>query len=197
LAGISHDLRTPLARMRLALELLPETVDRKLAARFERNLQAMDDLIGNALRFARGAGETPQNVDLKPFLASMIASIDETMTVTWRGSDMVNVKIALGAFQRVVTNLVSNAQRHAGGATVVVEIGDVVALHVLDCGPGIPASEREKVFQPFYRLDSARSTGGSGLRLAIVHQLCQAHGWTVDLSSRPEGGTDACVTIPR
>ena len=195
LAGISHDLRTPLARMRLALELLPDSVDPQLVRRMENNLQRMDELIGDTLRFARGAGETPEEVSLKPFIESLL---DGDIPVEWRGDESLRVSLATGAFERVLANLVANAQQHAKGARVVVVAGSGVAIHVIDDGPGIPREDRERVFQPFFRLDSSRSqdTGGSGLGLAITLQLCQAHGWRVSLNDAPGGGTDACVSFP-
>ena len=196
LAGISHDLRTPLARMRLALELLPANVDPKLVQRMENNLERMDELIGDTLRFARGAGEVPQEVLLKPFIESLL---DDDIPIVWQGEESLRVSIATGAFERVMANLVANALQHARDARVVVVAkSELVAVHVIDRGPGIPREERERVFQPFFRLDSSRSqeTGGSGLGLAITQQLCQAHGWRITLSDGPEGGTDACVSFP-
>jgi two-component system osmolarity sensor histidine kinase EnvZ len=197
LAGISHDLRTPLARMRLALELLPDDVDRNLVGRMERNLESMDELIGDALRFARGAGEVPQEVLLKPYVESVVTNIDETIGLVWRGNEDVCISLAPGAFTRVLTNLISNAQQHAEGACVVVEVNMDITVHVVDRGPGIPKKDREKVLQPFYRLERSRSqrTGGSGLGLAIVSSLCQAHGWRVKIDASEAGGTDAWVSI--
>ena len=197
LAGISHDLRTPLTRMRFAVELLPDTVAAELVERFERNLTAMDKLISDALRFARGAGEEPQTVDFRDYVQTVLAGIDDSVRVHWQGPPPGRVKIAPGAFARVLANLVNNAQQHGGGATVVVDGGDELVVHVVDDGPGIPEQDREKVFQPFYRLDSSRSraTGGSGLGLAIVQQLCEAHGWRVSLGAGAGGGTDARVEV--
>ena len=195
LAGISHDLRTPLARMRLALELLPDGVEPKLIQRMENNLERMDELIGDTLRFARGAGEVPQEIMLKPFIESLL---DDDIPIEWRGDESLRVSIAAGAFERVMANLIANAEQHAADARVVVVVGSGVAIHVVDRGPGIPTEDRNRVFQPFFRLDSSRSqeTGGSGLGLAITQQLCQAHGWRVSLREAPGGGTDACVLFP-
>ena len=198
LAGISHDLRTPLTRMRFALELLPDTVPTDLIDRFERNLTAMDELITDALRFARGAGEEPRRVPFRDYLDGVVARIDDELRIEWRGALPNDVNIATGAFQRVLANLVNNAQQHGGGAKVAVDCGPTLVVHVTDAGPGIPPSERDKVFRPFYRLEEsrARATGGSGLGLAIVHQLCQAHGWRVSLDNSQDGGTDASIEVP-
>lgn len=198
LAGVSHDLRTPLTRMRFALEMLPDTVPEDLVERFERNLTAMDELISDALRFARGTGEATRSVDFRDYLDGVAMRINDDLRVEWRGSPPSRVDIAPGAFQRVIANLVNNAEQHGNGAKVAVDCGDQLVVHVVDEGPGIPATERDKVFRPFYRLESSRdrAAGGSGLGLAIVHQLCQAHGWRVSLGQGPNGGTDAKIEVP-
>ncbi len=194
LAGISHDLRTPLTRMRLALELLPDHVDPKLIGRFERNLEAMDALIGDALRFARGTGERAEEVDLAPFVADVLGSFEQVIPLQVESADDLRLPVAPGALQRVIVNLVSNGLQHGDDVRVRLHGRQI---HVIDSGPGIPESERDQVFQPFFRLDSSRSfaTGGSGLGLAIVQQLCQAHGWRVAIQSAPDGGTDVVVTL--
>lgn len=194
LAGISHDLRTPLTRMRLALELLPEDVDPKLVARFERNLEAMDALIGDALRFARGAGEAPQNVDIVAFVQDVLASFDPPVPLEVARVDQRCLEVAPGALQRVLVNLVNNGLQHGDDVRVLI---DGREIHVIDSGPGIPEEAREEVFQPFFRLDRSRNvaTGGSGLGLAIVQQLCQAQGWRVRIQDGPEGGADVVVTL--
>jgi two-component system osmolarity sensor histidine kinase EnvZ len=200
LAGISHDLRTPLARMRLALELLPPEVDPNLIERFERNLTVMDGLIGDALRFARGTREAPQEVDLHGYLDEIVGAIDDGVRVQWRGNGPSHRSIAVGSLRRVLQNLLSNARQHGAGVPeVVVDSDAAVEIHVMDGGPGIPPDSREAVFQPFFRLDRSRSrsTGGSGLGLAIVQQLCQAHGWLIEIRDRTGGGTDAVLTVCR
>ena len=198
LAGVSHDLRTPLTRMRFALELLPDDVPKDLVERFERNLTAMDELIANALRFARGTREPSRVVDFREYLGGVVSAVGDNVPVRWQGKPG-RWNIATDAFRRVVANLVQNAQQHGGIARLVVESATDLVVHVVDCGPGIPTADRERVFQPFYRLDASRqpATGGSGLGLAIVHQLCQAHGWRVRIDSGPQGGVDASVTVPR
>lgn len=200
LAGISHDLRTPLARMRLAVELLPEGVDPKLKRRLERNLEEMDALLSQALQFARGlSSESLEETELHHHLEEFARR--EDVSLTWTGPQSVCATIAPGALQRVLDNLVHNARHH--GHTPHVEIRTEVnaaslVIHVLDRGKGIPVDARDRVFQPFYRLEASRShsTGGSGLGLAIVRQLCQAQGWTVEIGDRAEGGADVALTIP-
>jgi two-component system osmolarity sensor histidine kinase EnvZ len=200
LAGISHDLRTPLARMRLALELLPPGVDPNLIERFERNLSVMDGLIGDALRFARGTSEVPQEVDLHAYLDEIVAGIDDAVKVQWRGKGPSRRLVAVGSLRRVLQNLLANARQHGAGLPeVIVESEKAVEIHVIDRGPGIPVESRDAVFQPFFRLDRSRSlaTGGSGLGLAIVQQLCQAHGWLIEIRDRDGVGTDAVLTMCR
>lgn len=199
LAGISHDLRTPLARMRVALELAADELDEDLFRRFERNLEAMDELIGDALRFARGAAETPVTVTLKPFLDDVVASFDASVPVLWQGPAELRVELAAGSFKRVLHNLLSNAERYGEDARVhaIAGVEDVV-VSVFDHGPGIPRQYRDKVFQPFFRLDASRSvtTGGSGLGLAIVAQLCETHGWQVAVHDAPGGENELRLTLP-
>ncbi len=194
LAGISHDLRTPLTRMRLALALLPDDVDPGLVARFERNLEAMDGLIGDALRFARGATEPPQAVELGAFVADVLGSFDPPVPLERSAVVTEPVQVAPGALQRILVNLVNNGLQHGDDVRVVLDGRDI---HVIDAGPGIPAEARDEVFQPFFRLDHSRNvgTGGSGLGLAIVHQLCQAQGWRVRIDEAPGGGADVVVSI--
>lgn len=194
LAGISHDLRTPLTRMRLALELLPDDVDQSLVDRFERNLEAMDALIGDALRFARGATEVPQTVELVPFVADVLASFEPPVPLSHRDAEGLQVAVAPGALQRILVNLVNNGLQHGNDVRVSIQGRDI---HVIDSGPGIPEPAREEVFQPFFRLDRSRNvgTGGSGLGLAIVQQLCQAQGWRVRIEEAPGGGADVVVTL--
>ena len=186
LAGISHDLRTPLTRMRLALELLPDSVDAKLVERFERNLESMDELIDDALRFARGAGEVPQEIELSSFVRDILGSFEQVVTLEVCLPEDTRVFVAPSAFRRVLINLISNGFKH--GTNVKVRLR-ADKLYVIDDGPGIPDEFREKVFQPFFRLDESRSslTGGSGLGLAIVQQLCQAHGWRIGIEDGEAG----------
>ena len=194
LAGISHDLKTPLARMRLAVELLPETVDPILVARLERNLESMDELITDALKFARGTHEPAQPTVLRELVADLLRRQDPPIPFDCGKPAKTVVEVAPGALTRVLANLINNAQQHGQDAQVRLRGREV---HVTDNGPGIPEEHREAVFQPFFRLDGSRSaaTGGSGLGLAIAHQLCEAHGWSIAIGDHPGGGTDVCVSV--
>lgn len=208
LAGISHDLRTPLARMRLALALLPEDTDPSLVSRMERNLGSMDELIGDALQFARGTQESAQPVDLPLFLKDLLSSYDQDIPLNVLREPRRDLLAAPSALRRVVANLLDNALQYGGVTTAIgsdTTSGEITArstpvrievsgdrISVFDTGPGIPDEHLEAVFQPFFRLDAARTpgSGGSGLGLAIVQQLCQTHGWQISLH-RTCDGTEA------
>ena len=189
MAGISHDLRTPLTRMRLALALLPDDVEQSLVQRFESNLEAMDVLIGYALRFAQGTREEAQSLALAPYVREVLDTFEQELDFLCVINDDVMLDLAPNAFSRVLTNLVGNAIKYADRVRVSLDGSEVV---VSDDGPGIPVSERGRVFQPFYRLEASRnvSTGGSGLGLAVVQQLSAAHGWKIEIGDSPMGGAE-------
>lgn len=199
-AGISHDLRTPLTRMTLALELLPENVDKKLVKRLRENLESMDALITDAAYFARGEPEKATKINLRRLVRATVHSIDEDIRIGWNDSRAKEISLAAGALERCISNLVVNAKRHAQGVRVRVDVTEEhLNLHVLDDGPGIPQKDRIRVLQPFVRLEESRNvnTGGSGLGLAIVSQLCQIHGWEITIGDSESGGTDAALVVPR
>ena len=187
MAGISHDLRTPLTRMRLALALLPDDIDPALAQRFERNLETMDTLITDALRFAQGTRETAQPVALLAYVTEVLETFDQDVELFATVDDDLVVSLAPNAFSRVLVNLVGNGIKYASSVSVSLSATEIV---VHDDGPGIPEAERSSVFQPFYRLEASRnpSTGGSGLGLAVVQQLCGTHGWQVEIQESHLGG---------
>ena len=189
MAGISHDLRTPLTRMRLALALLPDNVDQSLIQRFERNLEAMDVLIGDALRFAQGTREEAQPLALAPYVRDVLDTFDQEIDFSCSIDDGVMVNLAPNAFSRVLSNLVGNAIKYASRVRVSLHESEVL---ISDDGPGIRESERGRVFQPFYRLEASRNvgTGGSGLGLAVVQQLSAAHGWKIDIGDSVLGGAE-------
>jgi len=201
LAGVSHDLRTPLARMRLAVELLPRDLPMDLKARFERNLGAMDELIADALQFAKGTGEVPQQVLVAQLLRDIVSNQEESITAEIALDADVRKPVAVGALRRVLQNLISNAIQHGDDVYLRARYEDMeVIVCVDDSGPGIPTEFRDKVFEPFFRLESSRSinTGGSGLGLAIVAQLAQSHGWRVSIKALPTGqsGTRVELVLP-
>jgi len=198
LAGISHDLRTPLARLRLGLEMMPENANPALIARMERDLEEMNRLIGGFLELAQGLGqEEKRPVDL----AALLGDLAQDMALEWRAQPPCIREVAPVALRRICANLIENALRYSGGEPVgmACECAEGWSrISVFDRGPGIPPDQAEEVFRPFYRLESSRSsaTGGSGLGLAIARQLADANGWKIELLAREGGGTEARLTIP-
>jgi len=208
LAGVSHDLRTPLARMRLALEMLRLKPDAKLIDRMDQDIEAMNGLIGQMLDVARGLDhEARQTVWLTPWLQARAevhhpAAAARQATIAVRGPADLQVDVAAGLLARVVDNLIGNAVRYAPGeieltASVDEACGDAV-VEVADRGPGIAEHELEAAWRPFQRVEASRSpqTGGYGLGLAIVRQIARSQGWKVRLSNRSGGGLLARVGMP-
>lgn len=199
LAGISHDLRTPLARMRMALGMLSEAHDPALALQLMRDVDAMNDLIGRCLELARGLEEPPLAADPGSLLGEMVEEARQAgHAVDFSTPPSCRLRLRPLALRRIAGNLLDNALRYGGSEPPQVEFDPAtLTIRILDRGQGIPEQEREKVFHPFYRLEPSRSnsTGGSGLGLAIVRQLAEANGWQVWLDARPGGGTAANLRL--
>jgi len=204
LAGISHDLRTPMTQIQLALAMLPdEGGDPELMAGIRRDLENMNRLIAQFLEISRelegGGGET---VVVGALLADLATQFGLRGTeVTGPGCSGCRHALHALALRRVVANLLENAVRYGEGAPVEITCrcdAGAVEIRVLDRGPGIPADQLEAVFRPFYRLEGSRSstTGGSGLGLAVVRQLASANGWGLRLEPREGGGMAAVVNVP-
>ncbi len=199
LAGISHDLRTPMTRLQLNLEMLrdaptPARIDKAVA-----DLGDMNRLIAGYLELARTTqAETKSRIDLAALLDELAAEAG----VNRPGAAPCTVDAGPQALRRIVSNLIQNAQRYGGGMPVELAL-DCTPLHarvsIRDGGPGIPEDQLEKVFRPFYRLEASRAqaTGGTGLGLAIVRQLAETNGWKVKLANRPQGGLEAVLEIRR
>ena len=207
LAGVSHDLRTPLARMRLALEMLRLKPDAQLIDRLDADVQAMNGLIGQMLDLARGLDDEPtQTVRLATWLRERAelhrpAAAARGATLHAQGPADLQVDVAAGLLGRIVDNLVGNAIRYAPGPIDLVasrdEASGRVVIDIADRGPGIPESQLEAVWRPFQRGEASRSpqTGGWGLGLAVVRQIARAQGWQVQLTNREGGGLQARITI--
>ena len=203
LAGISHDLRTPLARMRLAVEMLPRDADPKLIGRLQHDLEEMNRLIGEFIELSRGLEkETAQETDLTRLLQELVSDArNGGAQVAWQARQPCLRPVGPMALRRILANLIGNAVRYGAGLPVAIECTcgkENVVIQVLDRGPGIPPDQVESVFRPFFRLESSRSntTGGSGLGLAIARQLADANGWKIELLPRAGGGTEARLTLP-
>jgi len=199
LAGVSHDLRTPLARLRLGLEMAD--ADAQLKGGMAADIDEMDRIIGQFLDFARAAGGEPAAPTDLAALAQDIAARyrDAGQALTEEIVAVPEVTVRPMAVRRLVTNLVDNAFRY-GAEDVRLRVAparQAVAIEVLDRGPGIPDDEVERLKQPFTRLETARSgKGGSGLGLAIVDRIARMHGGSLDLLPREGGGLVARVTFP-
>lgn len=202
LAGISHDLRTPLARLRLALELLPATSDDGLQARMAHDIEEMDALIGSLLDLARGLqSEEPTPVELSAFVAQLAADHADSGRAIHTEATAGTWRVPAEALRRATGNLLQNALRYAPDGPIEVRATHLqqgLLLQVLDRGPGIPPDLVEEMFHPFRRLEPSRSaaTGGSGLGLAIVRELARANAWQLTLIPREGGGLDARIVVP-
>lgn len=200
LTAVSHDLRTPITRLRLRAELLD---DAALREKFNRDLAEMENMTAATLDFLRGlqSGEPPQPVDLMALLESVQADAAEAhQQVAIVGEVRAPFYGQPLALRRCLDNLVSNAVRYGQRALITVEDGDdAVTLRVRDEGPGIPEDELEKVFEPYYRLDKSRGRegGGSGLGLGIARSIAAAHGGSLTLRNHPQGGLEALLVLRR
>jgi two-component system osmolarity sensor histidine kinase EnvZ len=215
LAGISHDLRTPLTRIRLALEINADTIDAAYRSELENNLEEMEQLLEQALLLARGIDkkESTRKRDLVGLLSTLASQLeaecllqhpDSECEILFQADNALSNSLVWTlpeqSFLRILRNLVENALRYSDNKPVSIQLslqGDYPQISIMDRGPGIPKKELEAVFRPFYRLEGSRNlkTGGSGLGLAIVHQLCQALGWKITLHPRPGGGNEARLLL--
>jgi len=201
LAAISHDLQTPITRMKLRADLIG---DPALRDKLMADLQGMQALVEEGLTYARtaqAAQEAPRAIDLYALLDGLVCdAVDAGHLAELVGQPMAPLVTRVQALRRVVTNLLDNALKFGGQAQVRIESSDHdVHIVVQDPGPGIPPEALNAVFEPYYRVENSRSreTGGTGLGLAIAHQLTLALGGRLVLSNRPSGGLEARLTLPR
>lgn len=199
-SAISHDLRTAITRLRLRTELLEDPAPR---AGLLRDLDEMQRMTSTALDFLRGLEEQEkiQPLDLNALLESLKAEAEDLgREVDVQAPASAPYPARPLALKRCLANLLDNAIKYGGRARVILDDGAAqVRIRIADDGPGIPADELEKVFEPFYRLEVSRSreTGGSGLGLSIARNVARAHGGDLVLRNRPEGGLEAVLTLPR
>jgi two-component system osmolarity sensor histidine kinase EnvZ len=197
LAGISHDLRTPLTRMRLELELMGDSED---VHGLKTDVAEMLKMVEAYLSFARGEGdEQTQIVDVMKLLADVAATARrEGSAVTLAGPDTLEIPARPEALRRCISNLIGNAARHGSHVWVTVLAGRSIDIIVDDDGPGIPETMREAVLQPFVRLENSRnaSTGGIGLGLTIARDIMLNHGGSLTLETSPQGGLRARCSLP-
>lgn len=197
LVAVSHDLRTPITRVLLRLEMMPASDARD---RSIKDLAQLSEIVNETLEFARGEREAsaPESISVASLIETCVA-LNESDNVRYvAGSDGV----VLGrrtSLTRLLGNLIENAIRYGGLATVSHTADtETVTIYVDDNGPGIPDEALDQVFEPFYRVESSRNphSGGKGLGLAIARDIARAHGGDVSLRNRVVGGVRATVTLP-
>jgi signal transduction histidine kinase len=199
LAAISHDLRTPIMRLRLRAELIDEEEERERAL---ADLDEMERMIASTLSFARddAAKEARETVDLVALVQRVCDSIEDAgLAVDFEGAGRVAYACRPNALRRALANLIENAARYGNKAGVNLLTGeDAVVVRIDDQGPGIPEDQIENVFKPFHRLEASRSreTGGIGLGLTVARTIVRAHGGDIHLENRAEGGLRVEVILP-
>ncbi len=198
LSGVSHDIRTPLTRMKLQLEMLGKDEDHE---KLKEDISEMERMLDGYLAFARGeGGETPIPTDLSALLhevAEQARRHDARIDLHTEGR--IDVTLRPNSFKRCITNLVENAMRFAEHISIRAGVrGDGIEVVIDDDGPGIPEDQREEVFRPFYRLESSRNpgTGGVGLGLSIVLDSVRSHGGGITLEDSPMGGLRVRIRLP-
>ena len=200
LAAMSHDLKTPVTRLRLRAELLG---DPQLRLKFTGDLEEMESMVAATLDFLRGTAgsEAVQPVDMMALLESLQADLSEVGSQIKIEGRVLRPYIGQPtALKRCVRNLLENAVKYGQASSVAVDDnGDRLQILVRDEGPGIPEAELERVFDPFYRVEGSRSrdTGGTGLGLTIAKSIAEIHGGRLTLENRPAGGLEARLTLPR
>jgi two-component system osmolarity sensor histidine kinase EnvZ len=198
LAGVSHDLRTPLTRMKLQLSLMKPSKNTKNLA---EDVEQMRKMVEGFLAFAKGAGdETPQLVNLSAVLEDLILKIQQPPFPIYLDCPQdINVSLKLETFKRCLTNLLLNSKVYAQHVWIRVQMkNNALEITVEDDGPGIPEAEREEVFKPFYRLEGSRNpeTGGIGLGLSIARDGVHSHGGQIRLMEAAQGGLKVVIRLP-
>jgi len=199
LSAVGHDLRTPLTAMRINLEFVE---DDDLRDGLMHNLEELQILTEQVLAAAKGAGgEPPRQVDLSALVESLVTDLDELgEPVSWANHAPAPISCRPNEIKRAVRNLVENAVAYGHRADVrISDTGDGYEVLVEDEGPGIPEDDRQRVFEPFVRLESSRNvaTGGTGLGLTLAKAIAEGHGGAVQLENRPGGGLCARMRLPR
>lgn len=200
LAAVSHDLKTPITRLRLRAELLP---DAGLRAKVGRDLDEMESMVSATLDLMRGAAnaEPLQRTDVVALVESLADDYEDTgRTIAVEAGRTAPIEVRPQALRRCIANLVDNGLKYATNVAVrIADAGDTVTIDVEDEGPGIPTAELERVLEPFHRLEGSRNreTGGSGLGLSIARAIAIEHAGTLTLSNRVPTGLKASVRLPR
>ncbi|WP_328795676.1 ATP-binding protein [Halopseudomonas xiamenensis] len=203
LAGVSHDLRTPLTRMRLSTELMSDA-EPELTEGMIRDIEDMDAILDQFMAYIRdGSAEPCEPCDLNELIREVVTPVNASEQLVRLCLEPVpELALRRLSIKRLLTNLIENALNHGGTGVEISShlersaIQPCVVVSVLDRGPGIDQSEGEDLFTPFIRGDRARSTKGTGLGLAIVKRIADSHGISVQLLNRSGGGTEARLRFP-
>ncbi len=200
LAGVSHDIKTPLTRLKLALAMMPDDAE---AGSMRADIAEMEHMLDDYLAFARGeGGEDASLTDLSALVREATAAalrVRPRAQITVAAPDHAPVSVKRAGLRRVLANLIDNALKHGSKAAVSLSQDDhLVEIAVEDDGPGIPQAQREEAFRPFHRLDKGRNlqSGGSGLGLAIARDIARAHGGDIVLDQSAMGGLKATIRLP-
>lgn len=200
LAAVSHDLKTPITRLRLRAEMLP---DEQLRTKIGRDLDEMEAMVGATLELMRGAGtvEPLVRTDLLALIESLQADYEDMdREVGVSAGSVAPIELRPQALRRCLTNLIDNGLNYGQRVHIaVIDAPDRVRVEIDDEGPGIPEPDLERVFEPFYRLEGSRNreSGGTGLGLSIARAIAAEHAGTITLANRSGGGLRACLTLPR
>jgi signal transduction histidine kinase len=204
LTAIGHDLRTPITRLKLRAEFVE---DDELRRKMLNDLEELETMVSATLAFGRDAtaAEPVSPIDLAELLRTVLdeagdARPDTAERLSYDGPAHLTVRARPFALKRALANLIANAISYGGSARVLLvpEMAGTIGVAIEDSGPGIPAQELDRVFEPFHRVENSRNreTGGVGLGLPIARNILRAHGGDVTLTNRPGGGARALVTLP-
>lgn len=200
LAGISHDLRTPLTRMKLQIAMMPDSADTEA---LRQDIADMETMVEGYLAFMRGEGDEPSQFhDLVQLVKRIVANARrQNFDVRLASPETLEVEMRTGALERALTNIVENARKYANRAEITLGLdkhNNWVEIFIDDDGPGIPPDKYEDAFKPFQRLEESRSrkTGGTGLGLAIAQDVILGHGGRIFLSQSPLGGLRVTLHLP-
>jgi len=200
LGAISHDLKTPITRLRLRTEML---ADRDAGAAMQRDLEEMEAMVSSTLEFFRGLGSEPERRPID--VGALVESVAQDRRDVGQALDVSGAARApypghSRTLRRCLENLIENAMRYGGSAAI--ELDDTterLRIAVRDHGPGIPEAELPRVFEPYYRLEDSRNrgSGGTGLGLSIARNIARWHGGDIELQNAPDGGLVAAIVLPR
>ena len=198
LAGVSHDLRTPLTRMRLEIEMLNNATGAK---HLKTDITEMEHMLEGYLAFARGEGtEQPRQTDLTSIVDGVVAQARRNGgEIDYHSENSFELPLRQNAFKRSITNLIDNASRFAEHISIRIGLrDDAIEIIIDDDGPGISEEHRDDVFKPFFRIEGSRNqgTGGIGLGMTIARDVIRSHGGELQLSTSPIGGLRVLIRLP-